>query len=540
MRNKILTKSLILLMGLFLFASISPAQRIIKAKFKVTRVYATVSPKSYKGKCPFKFNFTGYITTNGKGAVKYKWIRKDGAIAPVKTIYFSKAETKKVTTSWYLGGAGKVYKNYWEAVQILSPNSITSNKAYFSLYCKGASEQPGLQAPVRLHPKVIAQQKLPDLGMYGFMKIGKYKKEVKWGGTIVLTPNDVTLISKGKPAFNVYYSYREYAGVSASGFKNKIYFNNKVVSTQSKLSLTPKQIKPVYTQAYLGPKHGKLKIHIDADNDIKESREDNNFNFFVYLKFKGFGVTSALKGKKLGPIVKKKEGKTPVVKAIPKPKERERPVGKAIPKPKERERPVGKAVPKPKPTPPSGEISDAVQAFNTGRVTVMGNNRNWTRIYGVKANYAIKVAASGIVDFGCAFGRCKDNATAGVTGNKFLKFLSEFGKSLIEITTQPWKCVSQIKQMFKKRGPVNYDQGGVWIKITDIGGNELTATQLYYYWHNVYNKVGGVCFSRDVIVWAKAHDGGRNPESTSSYGDNKGYYQVWLVLTENQKVPGTF
>ncbi len=109
--------------------------------FKVTRVYATVSPKNYSGKCPFKFNFTGYITTNGKGTVKYKWIRKDGAIAPVKTIYFSKAETKKVTSSWYLGGAGKVYKNYWEAVQILSPNSITSNKALFSLYCGGGTAQ---------------------------------------------------------------------------------------------------------------------------------------------------------------------------------------------------------------------------------------------------------------------------------------------------------------------------------------------------------------------------------------------------------------
>jgi len=133
-------------MGLFLFASISPAQRIIKAKFKVTRVYATVSPKKYTGNCPFKFNFTGYITTNGKGTVKYRWTRKDGAIAPVKAIYFNKAETKKVTTSWYLGGAGKDYKNYWEAVQILSPNSITSNKALFSLYCKKASKTPVVKA----------------------------------------------------------------------------------------------------------------------------------------------------------------------------------------------------------------------------------------------------------------------------------------------------------------------------------------------------------------------------------------------------------
>lgn len=100
----------------------------------------------------------------------------------------------------------------------------------------------------------------PDLGMYGFLKIGKLKKEVKWNRTIILTPADVTLMSHGNPAFEVYYAYREYAGVSAKGFKNKIFFNGKLVSQQTNLSLNPKQIKQVHTQAYLGPKNGKLQI----------------------------------------------------------------------------------------------------------------------------------------------------------------------------------------------------------------------------------------------------------------------------------------
>jgi subtilase family serine protease len=144
-------------------------------------------------------------------------------------------------------------------------------------------------------PVGIRPVKLPDLGMYGFLKLGKYKKQVKWGDTIVLTPSDATLISSGKPAFEVYYSHREYAGVAASGFKNKVYFNGNVVSIQSSLSLAPKEIKDIHTQAYLGPQDGKLEIKIDDENNVVESREDNNGPFFVYIKFRKFGPGTSAK-----------------------------------------------------------------------------------------------------------------------------------------------------------------------------------------------------------------------------------------------------
>ncbi len=137
--------------------------------------------------------------------------------------------------------------------------------------------------PIELQPI-----KLPDLGMYGFLKLGKFSKLVKWGETITLTPKDATLISGGNPAFEVYYSHREYDGVAASGFKNKVYFNGKVVSIQSSLSLAPKEIKDIHTQAYLGPQNGRLEIKIDDENNVKESREDNNGPFFVNIIFKDF------------------------------------------------------------------------------------------------------------------------------------------------------------------------------------------------------------------------------------------------------------
>jgi hypothetical protein len=137
-------------------------------------------------------------------------------------------------------------------------------------------------------PTSTGAVKLPDLGMYGFLKIGKNQREVKWGKTIILTPADATLISAGKPAFEVYYACREYNGVASTTFKNKIFFNNNVASIQSNLKLGPMEIKNIHTQAYLGPMDGTLKINIDADNEVTESREDNNFNFTVFLKFQGF------------------------------------------------------------------------------------------------------------------------------------------------------------------------------------------------------------------------------------------------------------
>jgi hypothetical protein len=131
--------------------------------------------------------------------------------------------------------------------------------------------------------------KKPDLGVYGFLEIGKSKRQVKWNESITLTPDDATLISGGRPAFEVYYSYREYNGVAASGFKNKLLFNGKEASIQTNRSLAPSQIDPVHTQAYLGPENGRLQLKIDADNEVAETREDNNFHFYVTLRFKGFG-----------------------------------------------------------------------------------------------------------------------------------------------------------------------------------------------------------------------------------------------------------
>lgn len=98
----------------------------------VTKVAAAVkSPAAYKGPCPHKFEFVAKITSNTPGTVKYQWKRSDNATAPVKSIVFKKPGTQVVTTTWTIG------KNYsgWQAVAILSPNRMMSNRAAFRLSC---------------------------------------------------------------------------------------------------------------------------------------------------------------------------------------------------------------------------------------------------------------------------------------------------------------------------------------------------------------------------------------------------------------------
>jgi hypothetical protein len=345
----------------------------------------SANPVNYAGSCPAKITFKGRIRASEPGRVQYKFIRSDGANAPVRTINFTQAGSKPVSTTWTLGGASLPSYSGWEAIQIVYPYSEQSKKAHFKVSCKdntprkrpdlivskinfspgkpttsdeitfwvfvknagNAKARPSMLSfkvggeSTPQHVKVpaldpgkefrhqrrvklaVAQNyqvtakadsansvkesnegnntmvkrfkvtqaqtaKLPDVVMKGFLKIGKRKREVKWNQTIVLTPADATLISNGKPAFDLYYACREHDGAATGTFKNRIYFNGKLVSSQTAISLTALQIKPIHTQAYLGPQDGKLQIKLDADNDVAESNESNNFHYYVNIEFQGF------------------------------------------------------------------------------------------------------------------------------------------------------------------------------------------------------------------------------------------------------------
>jgi len=232
----------------------------------------TARPTSFSGKCPAVIDFKGRIAVTEPGRIQYTFIRSDGAAAPVQIIDFAQPGSKPVSATWRLGGAALPNYEGWEAIKVLHPQQLQSDKAVFGIQCTD-----------------VQSLKKPDVGMYGFLKIGRFKKEVIWNETIVLTPDDATLVSGGKPAFEIYYSIREGDGAAVPGpFKNKMLFNGNLVGQQTNLSLAPSEIRDIHTQAYLGPQPGKLRIKIDADNEVSESREDNNFSFFVNLIFRGF------------------------------------------------------------------------------------------------------------------------------------------------------------------------------------------------------------------------------------------------------------
>lgn len=67
--------------------------------FAVTGVAASVDPKSYTGLCPKTFHFTGVITVNGPGTVKYRWEHSPGT-GLKESVTFDDAGSKTVTKDY--------------------------------------------------------------------------------------------------------------------------------------------------------------------------------------------------------------------------------------------------------------------------------------------------------------------------------------------------------------------------------------------------------------------------------------------------------
>jgi hypothetical protein len=129
---------------------------------KVTGVQVTVDPASFTGKCPAVFTFKAVISVDAPGTVKVQWKRSDGAIAPVETVVFAlplthqggKPAPKTITTTWTLGGEGQKYKE-WQALAILGPNEMMSNRAEFTLECKKPLTHAQVKPPEMRRPQPV-------------------------------------------------------------------------------------------------------------------------------------------------------------------------------------------------------------------------------------------------------------------------------------------------------------------------------------------------------------------------------------------------
>jgi hypothetical protein len=104
--------------------------------FRVIEAMLRADPFNYTGTCPTRITFSGRISVaGGGGTVSFKFLRSDGASAPVQTLHFDGPGSQDVTTTWDIGGPGFSYKG-WEAIQIYDPNNMQSTHANFEIQCK--------------------------------------------------------------------------------------------------------------------------------------------------------------------------------------------------------------------------------------------------------------------------------------------------------------------------------------------------------------------------------------------------------------------
>jgi hypothetical protein len=109
-----------------------PGPRVVEAMLRA-------DPFNYEGTCPVEIRFSGRISVaGGPGSVTYRFIRSDGASAPVQVLNFDGPGSKNVSTTWRLGAPTSRFNPYrgWQAIKILDPVEKQSNKASFTLRCQ--------------------------------------------------------------------------------------------------------------------------------------------------------------------------------------------------------------------------------------------------------------------------------------------------------------------------------------------------------------------------------------------------------------------
>ena len=100
------------------------------------------SPERHLGPCPAVIRFSGTITARKAGKVQYKFVRSDGASAPVLTLDFAAPGTKPVSTVWSLGDPTLSRYTGWQAIQIVYPVAVASARASFTIECQTAPAGP--------------------------------------------------------------------------------------------------------------------------------------------------------------------------------------------------------------------------------------------------------------------------------------------------------------------------------------------------------------------------------------------------------------
>jgi hypothetical protein len=123
------------------FMTASPQVINNGGKVRVTQVSVTATPENYSGTCPKKVTYTARISASGSGEVRYRWLLSDNPLSQIKKTYFKRSSSKiiKITREYNANGT------YWAAMEIVSPNSMTSSRATCRVLCIPVVTRPSFR-----------------------------------------------------------------------------------------------------------------------------------------------------------------------------------------------------------------------------------------------------------------------------------------------------------------------------------------------------------------------------------------------------------
>ena len=139
------TKPFICVVILASFALLYPWCASAQHVAHITGVSVQAEPTEHAGPCPKTFRFTGTITVDRAGKVKYRWMHSDNKHRPPAFTTFAGPDAHTVRDTWTIGNPTTPfeYKGY-ARLQILSPITSLSDKAAFSVKCipRGSQKKP--------------------------------------------------------------------------------------------------------------------------------------------------------------------------------------------------------------------------------------------------------------------------------------------------------------------------------------------------------------------------------------------------------------
>lgn len=99
----------------------------------ICAVKATLSaPAVTAGNCnPARVHFTGRISNDAAGPVRYTWVRSDKPSSNTFIVDFDKPGSRPVTYDWLLKGPAEG----WVVLQVVSPEKTHSSKMRFTVTC---------------------------------------------------------------------------------------------------------------------------------------------------------------------------------------------------------------------------------------------------------------------------------------------------------------------------------------------------------------------------------------------------------------------